>query len=106
MGNAHPTHLRFIFPPFHLFVTSMSLPQTIANVTIIGQCWNTGEIKGKVNAGDYEWCFQWHFRQGKLSVKPTLGRSLIQESLCRFLERYDYQLEVGGDYQFCLRAKL
>lgn len=84
----------------------MTLPQTLAQVTITNQCWQKGYIEGKVNADDYQWFFLWHFRQGKLSVKPTLGRSLIQEPLCRFLERYDYQLEVGGDYQFCLRAKL
>jgi hypothetical protein len=39
-------------------------------------------------------------------VKPSLGRALIYEPLGRFLERSDYQLEPGGDYEFLLRAKL
>lgn len=84
----------------------MSLPETIVQVTIISQCWQKGQIEGQVKAGTYEWYFRWYFLRGKLSVNPTLGRSLIQEPLSRFLEKYDYQLEVGGDYQFSLRMKL
>ncbi|BAQ63370.1 DUF3146 family protein [Geminocystis sp. NIES-3709] len=84
----------------------MSLPETIVEVAITSQCWQKGQIEGQVKAGSYEWYFRWYFLQGKLSVNPTLGRSLIQEPLSRFLERYDYQLEVGGDYQFYLRTKL
>ncbi len=84
----------------------MSIPQTTAQVTITHQCWQTGKIAGEVNAGNFLWNFEWRFRQGKLSVKPTLGRSLIQEPLSRFLEKSDYQLEVGGDYQFFIRASL
>ncbi|MGI0479228.1 DUF3146 family protein [Geminocystis sp. CENA526] len=84
----------------------MSLPETIVQLTVTSQCWQKGEIKGEVKAGSYEWYFQWYFLKGKLSVHPTLGRSLIHEPLSRFLERYDYQLEVGGDYQFFLRTKL
>ncbi len=84
----------------------MSIPQTTAQVTITRQCWQTGKIAGEVNAGNFQWNFEWRFRQGQLLVKPTLGRSLIQEPLSRFLERSDYQLEVGGDYQFCIRASL
>ncbi len=37
---------------------------------------------------------------------PTFGRALIKEPLERFLERQDYQLEPGGDYQFTLRFEL
>ncbi len=84
----------------------MPIPQTTAQVKITCQCWQEGKIQGEVNAGSYQWDFEWRFRQGKLLVKPTLGRSLIQEPLSRFLERSDYQLEVGGDYQFCIRANL
>jgi hypothetical protein len=84
----------------------MSFPETIVEVKITSQCWYKREIKGEVNAGDYQWNFQWHFPPGQLRIKPTLGRSLIQEPLSRFLEQYDYQLEAGGDYQFLLRAKL
>ena len=84
----------------------MALPETIVEVKITSQSWSKGEIKGEVNAGSYQWYFLWHFPAGELSITPTLGRSLIKEPLSRFLERHDYQLEVGGDYQFCLRAKL
>lgn len=84
----------------------MRLPETTANVRIIQQSWQIGKIEGEVSAGKYQWQFQWRFRQGKLSVKPSLGRSLIQEPLCRFLERYDYQLEAGSNYEFILRTNL
>jgi len=50
--------------------------------------------------------FQWHFRRGELSVKPSQGRALIKEPLGRFLEQQDYQLEPGGDYAFTIRAEL
>lgn len=84
----------------------MSLPETIAYVRITQQSWQQGKIEGEVKAGCYQWQFQWHFRANKLSVQPSLGRALILEPLGRFLERHDYQLEPGGDYQFILRAKL
>ena len=63
-------------------------------------------MEGEITAASYEWQFQWHFRRGKLLVSPSLGRALIYEPLNRFLERSDYQLEPGGDYQFVVRAKL
>ncbi len=84
----------------------MSFSGTVVEVKITNQCWYKREIIGEVNAGKYQWFFHWYFPQGKLQVKPTLGRSLIQEPLSRFLEKYDYELEAGGDYQFMLRAKL
>jgi hypothetical protein len=84
----------------------MSFPETTAYVRITQQSWQQGQIAGEVQAASYEWQFQWHFRQGKLLVRPSLGRALILEPLNRFLERYDYQLEPGGDYQFTVRAKL
>ncbi|MGB0563184.1 MAG: DUF3146 family protein [Spirulinaceae cyanobacterium] len=80
--------------------------QTIAHVRVMQQSWQQGKLQGEVEAGDYVWQFQWWFRQGQLVVQPSLGRALILEPLSRFLERYDYQLEAGGDYQFTVRAKL
>jgi hypothetical protein len=80
------------------------LPETVVHVKITKQSWQQGKIEGEVQAGSYEWWFQWHFRQGKLTLQPSLGRSLIFEPLGRFLERSDYQLEPGGDYQFTVRA--
>jgi hypothetical protein len=87
-------------------VTSKFLPETIAYVRITQQSWQLGKIEGELRAATYRWQFQWHFREGQLSVKPNLGKALIQEPLGRFLERYDYQLEPGGDYEFTLKAKL
>jgi hypothetical protein len=87
-------------------VSSMRLPETVAHVRITYQSWQHGKIEGDVRAGDYEWQFQWRFKQGKLTVEPSLGRALIKEPLTRFLERCDYQLEPGGDYSFTIRAEL
>ena len=83
----------------------MSFPETTAYVRITQQSWQQGHIAGEVKAASYEWQFQWHFRQSKLLVRPSLGRALILEPLNRFLERCDYQLEAGGNYQFTVRAK-
>jgi len=82
------------------------MPQTKAHLRVTAHSWPEGFMAGEVQAGGYEWQFQWHFRGGKLRVQPSLGRSLIFEPLGRFLERSDYQLEPGGDYEFTLRAKL
>lgn len=83
----------------------MSVPKTTAYVRILRQSLWDGQIEGEVSAGSYEWSFQWQFRQSRLIVQPSLGRALIHEPLERFLERYDYQLEPGGDYEFIVRAK-
>jgi hypothetical protein len=83
----------------------MHQPETTAYVKVTQQSWHQGKIEGEVTAAEYQWQFQWQFRQGLLSVKPSLGRALIQEPLSRFLERFDYQLEPGGDYQFTLRSR-
>lgn len=85
---------------------SKRLPETTAYVRITGQSWQQGKIEGEVRAGNYDWQFEWCFRQGKLFVSPSLGRALIQEPLGRFLEQCDYQLEPGGDYAFTIRAEL
>jgi hypothetical protein len=87
-------------------IVSKRLPETTAYVRITHQSWQQGKIEGEVRANDYEWQFQWRFRQGELAVEPSLGRALIQEPLGRFLERCDYQLEPGGDYSFTIRAEL
>mgnify|MGYP006310073097 FL=1 len=84
----------------------MSVPKTTAYVRIIRQSLWEGQIEGEVSAGSYEWSFQWQFRQSRLIVQPSLGCALIREPLERFLERCDYQLEPGGDYEFTVRAKL
>lgn len=87
-------------------MSSQNLPETTAYVRIIQQCWHRGQIEGEVRAADYQWRFQWNFRRGRLLVQPSLGRSLIYEPLGRFLERSDYQLEPGGDYEFTVRSQL
>ena len=81
-------------------------PETTAHLRITNQSWLTGKIEGEVSAADYTWQFRWQFRHGKLIIEPSLGRALIQEPLGRFLERSDYQLEVGSNYTFTIRAKL
>ncbi len=82
------------------------LSETVAYLRVTKQSWEAGKMEGEISAADYEWQFQWHFRRGKLLVSPLLGRALIYEPLGRFLERCDYQLEPGGDYEFVLRFKL
>jgi hypothetical protein len=83
-----------------------SLPETTAYVRITHQSWQQGRLEGQVHASEYAWEFQWQFPQGHLKIEPSLGRALIREPLGRFLERFDYQLEAGGDYSFTIRAKL
>ena len=87
-------------------MSSKHLPETTAYVRILRQSWQQGKIEGEVRASDYQWEFQWCFRQGQLSVKPSLGRALIQEPLGRFLEQRDYQLEPGSNYSFTIRARM
>lgn len=85
---------------------SKYLPETTVYVRILSQSWPKGVIEGEVNAANYQWQFKWYFQAGKLSIEPSLGRALIFEPLGRFLERWDYQLEPGGDYSFILRSQL
>ena len=84
----------------------MSTSETTAHVRITYQSWHLGRVEGEIMAAEYQWQFQWQFQRGKLVIKPSLGRALIQEPLGRFLERSDYQLEVGSNYTFLIRAKL
>jgi hypothetical protein len=86
-------------------VSGKKLAETVAYIRITQQSWQQGRLEGEVRAGHYQWRFQWYFQGGKLSVQPALGRAWIFEPLGRFLERYDYQLELGGDYEFVVRAK-
>jgi Protein of unknown function (DUF3146) len=81
-------------------------PETTAHLRITQQSWGLGKIVGEVSAAEYQWQFQWQFRQGRLVIQPSLGKALIQEPLGRFLERSDYQLEAGSNYTFTIRAKL
>ncbi|NET43973.1 DUF3146 family protein [Okeania sp. SIO2B3] len=82
------------------------LPETTAYVRVTRQSWQKGTIEGEVSAGSFNWHFKWGFRHKKnLSIQPSQGRALIQEPLGRFLEKWDYQLEAGGDYYFTIKAK-
>jgi Protein of unknown function (DUF3146) len=81
-------------------------PQTIVYVRVTEQSWQHGLLAGEVCAGDFIWQFQWCFRKDRLVIEPSQGRALIQEPLGRFLEKWDYQLEPGGDYSFTIRAKI
>ena len=85
---------------------SHRLPETTAYVRVTRHSWQQGKIEGEVTANQFEWQFQWCFRQGELSVEPSLGRSLIKEPLARFLEQRDYQLEPGSDYTFAIRGQV
>ena len=85
---------------------SKHLPETTAYVRVTYQSWHEGTIEGEVNAAAYQWQFRWCFQQRKLLVEPSLGRALIFEPLGRFLERWDYQLEPGGDYSFIVRSQI
>ncbi len=87
-------------------VTGKSIPETTAHLRVTSFSWQEGVMCGDVEAAHYQWTFQWCFSQGRLSVHPSLGRALIYEPLGRFLERSDYQLEAGSDYEFKLRADL
>jgi hypothetical protein len=87
-------------------VSSQPLPETVAHIRVTHLSWQEGLLKGEIQTDVYQWQFQWHFRRRRLLVQPSLGRSLIYEPLGRFLERSDYQLEPGSDYELVLRAKL
>ena len=80
------------------------LPTTTARLQVLNQDLQSGLCKGRVWAGEFAWVFHWHCRQGKLRVEPSLGRALIEDALLRFLLRCDHQLDVGGEYNFLVRA--
>ena len=82
-----------------------SRPQTTAYLNIKEYNFKTKELKGVIEASDFKWNFIWSFKNGKLSVKPPLGRALIEDSLLRFLIKKDYQLETGNTYKFTILSK-
>jgi len=81
------------------------LPVTTARLRVLHQSFSEKIINGEVSASDFEWQFTWEFGRGQLTVRPSLGSALIQDSLLRFLLKADYKLEAGGDYIFTIRAK-
>ena len=80
-------------------------PETQVYVSIKEYNFNTKELKGVVEASDFEWNFTWSFMKGKLFVNPPLGRALIEDSLLRFLIKKDYELESGSNYKFTVSSK-
>ena len=80
-------------------------PETIAYVSIKEYNFNKRELKGLVEASEFQWNFTWSFTNGKLFVNPPLGRALIEDSLLRFLIKKDYELESGNDYKFTISSK-
>ena len=80
-------------------------PETIAYVSIKEYNFNKRELKGLVEASEFQWNFTWSFTNGKLFVNPPLGRALIEDSLLRFLIKKDYELESGNNYKFTISSK-
>ena len=82
-----------------------SRPKTTAYLSIKEYNFKTKELKGFIEASEFQWNFIWSFNKGRLSVNPPLGRALIEDSLLRFLIKKDYQLETGNIYKFTILAK-
>ena len=82
-----------------------SKPETIAKISIKEYCFLKKQIKGVVEASQFKWNFTWSFSKGLLTIKPPLGRALIENALLRFLLKKDYQLEAGNAYKFTISAK-
>ena len=82
-----------------------SKPETTVYLSVKEYNFNTKELKGFVEASEFQWNFTWFFTQGKLFVNPPLGRALIEDSLLRFLIKKDYQLESGSYYKFTVSSK-
>ena len=80
-------------------------PETIAKISVQEYCFSKKQIKGVVEASQFQWTFTWSFNKGLLSVNPPLGRALIEDALLRFLLKKDYELEVGNDYKLTISAK-
>ena len=79
--------------------------QTIAKVIVKEYCFSKKQIKGVVEASQFQWTFTWSFTKGKLLVNPSLGRALIENALLRFLLKKDYELEAGNEYKLIISAK-
>ena len=82
-----------------------SKPQTIAKVIVKEYCFSRKQIKVVVEASQFKWTFTWSFSNGLLTVKPPLGRALIEDALLRFLLKKDYELEAGNECNFIISAK-
>ena len=82
-----------------------SRPETIAHLSVKEYCFSKKQIKGVVEASQFKWNFTWSFNKGLLSVKPPLGKALIEDALLRFLLKKDYELEAGNEYKFTISAK-
>ena len=82
-----------------------SKPETTVHVSIKEYNFKTRELKGFVEASEFQWNFTWSFNKGKLFVNPPLGRALIEDALLRFLIKNDYELESGSNYKFTVSAK-
>ena len=82
-----------------------SKPKTVANLIVKEYCFSQKQIKGIVEASEFKWTFIWFFNKGLLLIDPPLGRSLIEDSLLRFLLKKDYELELGNEYKFTILAK-
>ena len=80
-------------------------PETTVYVSVKEYNFYTKELKGFVEASEFQWNFTWSFTQGKLFVNPPLGRALIEDSLLRFLIKKDYELEAGSNYKFIVSSK-
>ena len=80
-------------------------PETTVYVSIKEYNFYKRELKGLVEASEFQWNFTWSFSNGKLLVNPPLGRALIEDSLLRFLIKKDYELESGSDYKFTVSSK-
>ena len=80
-------------------------PETTAHVSVKEYSFSKKQVKGIVEASEFQWQFTWAFGKGVLYVQPPLGRALIEDSLLRFLLKKDYQLEAGNEYNFTISAK-
>ena len=80
-------------------------PETTAHVNVKEYSFSKKQVKGIVEASEFQWQFTWAFSKGVLYVKPPLGRALIKDALLRFLIKKDYELEAGNEYKFTIPAK-
>ena len=80
-------------------------PETTAHVSVKEYSFSKKQVKGIVEASEFQWQFTWAFGKGVLYIQPPLGRALIENSLLRFLLKKDYQLEAGNEYNFTISAK-
>ena len=80
-------------------------PETTAHVSVKEYSFSKKQVKGIVEASEFQWQFTWAFGKGVLYVQPPLGRALIEDSLLRFLVKKDYELEAGNEYKFTIPAK-